>query len=57
MTLDDGIRPSKEGTAVAKDIWLVGAGLTLLSQGLAGAAKSEAKAVKKSIRKASPLRK
>ena len=34
MTRDDGIRPSQEGTAVAKDVWLVGAGLTLLSQGL-----------------------
>lgn len=35
MTQDDGIRPSQEGTAVAKDMWLVGAGLTLLSQGIA----------------------
>lgn len=34
MTQDDGIRPSQEGTAVAKDMWLVGAGLTLLSQGM-----------------------
>ena len=55
MTLDDGIRPSQEGTAVAKDIWLVGAGLTLLSQGIAGTAKSEAKAAKKSLRKAAPF--
>lgn len=29
MTLDDGIRPSPEGVGVAKDVWLVGAGLTL----------------------------
>lgn len=55
MTLDDGIRPSQEGIAVAKDMWLVGAGLTLLSQGLAGTVKSNAKAVGKGIRKASPL--
>ena len=34
MTEDDGIRPSQEGTALAKDVWLVGAGLTLLTQGL-----------------------
>ncbi len=34
MTEDDGIRPSQEGTAVAKDVWLVGAGLTLLAQGM-----------------------
>jgi hypothetical protein len=52
MTLDDGIRPSQDGTAVAKDVWLVGAGLTLLSQGLAGAAKSGVKTSKQKIRKA-----
>lgn len=51
MTLDDGIRPSQEGTAVAKDVWLVGAGLTLLSQGIAGAAKSGVKTSKKTARK------
>ena len=55
MTLDDGIRPSQEGTAVAKDVWLVGAGLTLLSQGIAGAAKSGVKASKQSIRDAAPF--
>jgi hypothetical protein len=27
-------RPSQQGTAIAKDIWLVGAGLTLLIDGL-----------------------
>lgn len=52
MTEDDGIRPSQEGIALAKDIWLVGAGLTLLGQGIAGAAKSDANAVRKRIRKA-----
>lgn len=51
MTLADGIRPSQQGTPVAKDIWLVGAGLTLLTQGLAGSAKSEARAMKKSMKK------
>lgn len=55
MTLDDGIRPSQEGTAVAKDIWLVGAGLTLLSQGIAGAAKSGLKGSKKALVKAAPF--
>jgi hypothetical protein len=52
MTLDDGIRPSQEGTAVAKDVWLVGAGLTLLSQGVLGAAKSGAKASRKASKTA-----
>ncbi len=55
MTLDDGIRPSQEGTAVAKDVWLVGAGLTLLSQGVTSAAKSGVKTSKRALRKASPL--
>lgn len=55
MTMDDGIRPSQEGTAIAKDVWLVGAGLTLLSQGITGAAKSGVKSSTKAIRKASPL--
>lgn len=54
MTLDDGIRPSPEGLAVAKDVWLVGAGLTLLSQGITGAAKSGARSSTRAIRKAAP---
>jgi hypothetical protein len=54
MTLDDGVRPSQDGTAVAKDLWLVGAGLTLLSQGITGAAKSGVKTSKRAIRKATP---
>ena len=52
MTLDDGIRPSQEGTAVAKDVWLVGAGLTLLSQGITGAARSGVRSSRKAARKA-----
>ena len=55
MTLDDGIRPSQEGIAVAKDVWLVGAGLTLISQGVAAAAKSGAKSSRRALKKASPL--
>lgn len=55
MTLDDGVRPSQEGTAVAKDVWLVGAGLTLLSQGIAAVAKSGAKSSRRALRKVSPL--
>lgn len=46
MTEDDGIRPTKEGTGLAKDVWLVGAGLTLATQsflsGTAAAAKNVA---------------
>ncbi len=55
MTLDDGIRPSQDGIAVAKDVWLVGAGLTLLTQGIAGTAKAGAKASKRKLHEASPF--
>lgn len=55
MTRDDGIRPTAEGTAMAKDVWLVGAGLTLLSQGVVARAKSGAKAATKRVRSATPF--
>ncbi|TDQ49969.1 hypothetical protein [Actinorugispora endophytica] len=34
--LSDGIRPSPQGIALAKDSWLLGIGLALLLDGLAG---------------------
>lgn len=52
MTLDDGIRPSPEGIGVAKDVWLVGAGLTLVAQGVTAAAKSGVTSSRKATRKA-----
>ncbi len=55
MTLDDGIRPSQEGVGLAKDVWLVGAGLTLFTQGLTGMAKSGVKRSRKAVKKANPL--
>ncbi|HSP60806.1 MAG TPA: hypothetical protein VLO09_07075, partial [Ornithinimicrobium sp.] len=45
MTQDDGIRPTQEGTAVAKDVWLVGAGLTLAMQSFLSGTKHAAQAV------------
>lgn len=45
MTEDDGIRPTQEGTAVAKDVWLVGAGLTLAMQSFLSGTKHAAEAV------------
>ncbi len=30
MTQEDGVRPSQEGTAVAKDVWMFGIGLSLI---------------------------
>lgn len=35
LTEDDGVRPTQDGIGIAKDIWLVGAGLTLVASGLA----------------------
>lgn len=34
MTEEGSIRPTQDGTAVAKDVWLLGAGLGLLIEGL-----------------------
>ena len=55
MTQEDGIRPTQEGTGVAKDVWLVGAGLTLLTQGLTSATKAGAKSVGRGVRQVTPF--
>lgn len=34
MTEPGSVKPTQEGTAIAKDIWLLGAGLTLVLDGL-----------------------
>jgi hypothetical protein len=50
----NGIRPTQEGTAIAKDVWLAGIGASLLLDGVSDrraarkAAKAEAKAQRKS---------
>ncbi|HJE78374.1 MAG TPA: hypothetical protein K8V74_10585 [Brevibacterium epidermidis] len=44
MTKDDGIRPSEDGTAVAKDTWLAAIGLALL---ISGGSKKKKKSDKK----------
>jgi hypothetical protein len=49
MTGDDGIRPSQQGVPFAKDVWLVGAGVTLATQSALGAAKSAAKSAKGTV--------
>lgn len=45
MTQSDGIRPSPEGVATAKDVWLVGAGLTLATQSFLSGTKHAARSV------------
>lgn len=52
LTREDGIRPTSDGIGIAKDVWLVAAGITLASQGAIGAAKSAAKSAKKSAQEA-----
>ena len=56
LTEADGIRPTQAGTPIAKDVWLLGAGLALVLDGLIddtkGAAKSTRKSVRKSAKKA-----
>ena len=48
MRRDDGIRPTEQGTAIAKDVWLVGAGATLGWQGFVnGTRRAARKAAKK----------
>jgi uncharacterized membrane protein YphA (DoxX/SURF4 family) len=34
MTKEDGIRPTQQGTAMAKDVWMLGIGLGLVVDGL-----------------------
>jgi len=34
MTLEDGFRPTRQGTAMAKDIWMLGIGLGLIVDAL-----------------------
>ena len=56
MTQADGIRPTPEGLGMAKDVWMLGAGLALVLDALIddtkGAARSTKKSVKKSAKKA-----
>lgn len=55
MREEGSIRPSQAGLGLAKDVWLVGAGLTLLSDGLIdgarGAARSAGNGVKARLRR------
>jgi len=34
MTKQDGVRPSQQGTALAKDVWMLGIGLGLIADDL-----------------------
>ena len=52
LTEEGSVRPTQDGIGLAKDVWLVGAGLTLLIDGIADSAKKSTKKARKSARKA-----
>lgn len=50
MTEADGIRPTQDGTAIAKDVWMLGTGLALVLDGLIDDTKDAARSTKKAVR-------
>jgi len=52
LTEEGSVRPTQDGIGLAKDVWLVGAGLTLLVDGIADSARRSTRKAKKSARKA-----
>jgi hypothetical protein len=50
------LKPTQDGIGLAKDVWLVGAGLALLGDGLLDGAKDAAKSAGKSVQAAVPGR-
>jgi len=52
MTEADGIRPTQAGTPIAKDVFMLGAGLALVIDGVTDGARGVARNAKKSAKKA-----
>jgi len=50
------IKPTPDGIAMAKDVWLAGVGLSLLYDGLMDGARSAAKSAGNSVKSALPTR-
>lgn len=50
MTKPDGIRPTQQGTAVSKDVWMLGSGVSLLIDGLGDRRKKARRAKKRAAR-------
>jgi hypothetical protein len=50
MTKEDGVRPTQQGTHVAKDLWMVGSGMDLFIDALTPS-RAKRKAVRKAIEK------
>ena len=51
MTEADGIRPTQAGTAIAKDVWMLGAGLALVADALVDGTKDAASSTRKSVQR------
>ena len=51
MTQADGIRPTQAGTGIAKDVFMLGAGLALVLDGLIDDTKGAARSTRKSVKK------
>ena len=51
MTEADGIRPTQDGLGIAKDVWMLGAGLALVLDALIDDTKGAAKSTKKTLKK------
>jgi hypothetical protein len=51
MHAEGSLRPTQQGTAVAKDVWMLGAGLALVMDGLTDGARRTAKRTGKAARR------
>lgn len=51
---EGSLRPTQSGTAIAKDVWLLGAGLALVLDGLSDGTRKKARRAKKRVQAALP---
>jgi hypothetical protein len=51
MTKEDGIRPTQQGTAVSKDVWMLGSGLELLFDDLGDRRRKARRAKRRAARR------
>jgi hypothetical protein len=51
MTEPDGIRPTADGTAIAKDVWMTAIGLALVVDGLIDGTRRTARSTRRSVKR------
>lgn len=51
MTQEDGVRPTQDGTAVAKDVWMLGAGASMIVDSLLNTTSRRKKSAKRRVEK------